>query len=224
MPEADATAADRNSSNTGVSARGIRQAAIGGITALLLIAAIGRHLGPLSSWLAPFRFVSLHTQPPPDVLLMPVSGVRVERVSDTWHAPRSGDRLHEGQDIFARTGTRVVSAADGIVTRIGQNRLGGNVVSVAGRGGRSFYYAHLSAFAPGLEVGDRVHAGSLLGFVGQTGNARSTPPHLHFGMYSMTGASNPLPLLVNPLVPRTARGSLRAKHSISNRKARRNSS
>lgn len=79
--------------------------------------------------------------------------------------------------------------------RIGENRLGGLTVSVFGPGARTYYYAHLDAYAPELAVGDRVAPGTVLGFAGNTGNAKTTPPHLHFGVYGAGGAMNPLPLL-----------------------------
>lgn len=72
-------------------------------------------------------------------------------------------------------------------------------------GGRVYYYAHLDAYAPGLEVGDRVSINTLLGFVGTTGNAQGTPPHLHFGVYTFGGAINPLPLLTDRPAPTVTR-------------------
>lgn len=128
---------------------------------------------------------------------MPVEGARARRVADTWHAPRSEERLHEGQDIFAPRGTPVYSATEGYVARAGENRLGGNVVYVVGAGGRGYYYAHLDSHAPGLAAGDHVTPETILGYVGTTGNAAGTPPHLHFGVYTPTGAINPLPLLTD---------------------------
>jgi murein DD-endopeptidase MepM/ murein hydrolase activator NlpD len=91
----------------------------------------------------------------------------------------------------------VYSATDGLVLRVGENNLGGNVIFVLGAGGRRYYYAHLSAHATGLETGDVVGSGTLLGCVGTSGNARGTRPHLHFGVYTATGAINPLPLLAD---------------------------
>ncbi|HYO80386.1 MAG TPA: M23 family metallopeptidase, partial [Bryobacteraceae bacterium] len=113
----------------------------------------------------------------------------------TWQAPRSGGRKHAGQDIFARRGTPVVASADGIVVRLGGGRLGGNAVFVTGRGGRTYYYAHLDRYAEGIEPGRSVLRGDVLGYVGDTGNAKGTPPHLHFGVYTLTGPANPLPLI-----------------------------
>jgi murein DD-endopeptidase MepM/ murein hydrolase activator NlpD len=126
-----------------------------------------------------------------------VRGVRVRQVANTWGAERSEGRRHEGQDIFAPKGTPVYSATEGYVWRVGQNRLGGNVVYVVGAGGRGYYYAHLDAFAPEISAGDYVTPETVLGYVGTTGNAAGTPPHLHFGVYAPGGAINPLPLLVD---------------------------
>jgi murein DD-endopeptidase MepM/ murein hydrolase activator NlpD len=148
-----------------------------------------------------YRLFQLQLREPDSELLMPVEGVPVKRVANTWGAPRSGGRDHQGQDIFAKRGTPVVSATDGIVVRVGNNSLGGQIVSVMGNGGRIYYYAHLDGYAPGLATGQTVAAGDVLGYVGTTGNARGTPPHLHFGVYTATGPINPLPLLVNRAVP-----------------------
>jgi len=131
----------------------------------------------------------------PTSLRMPVQGVSVGSVADTWGAPRSGGRRHEGIDIFAPRGTPVVAATEGVVTRIGTNRLGGNVVWVLGPAGQRHYYAHLDRYAEGLSTGDRVAPGTVIGHVGDTGNARGTPPHLHYGVYGSDGAFNPFPLL-----------------------------
>jgi murein DD-endopeptidase MepM/ murein hydrolase activator NlpD len=94
-------------------------------------------------------------------------------------------------------GTTVRSATEGYVMRVGESALGGNTVWVAGAGGRSYYYAHLDLFALGLAVGDYVTAESVLGYVGTTGNAAGTAPHLHFGVYAPGGAVDPLPLLTD---------------------------
>lgn len=145
----------------------------------------------------PFRLARLYAQEPDARLNVPVEGVRVSQVGDSWHAARSGGRLHEGQDIFAKRGTPVRSATEGYVVRVGQNSLGGNVVWVAGAGGRNYYYAHLDSFAPGLAAGDYVTPDSVLGYVGTTGNAAGASPHLHFGVYTAGGAVDPRPLLAD---------------------------
>jgi len=143
------------------------------------------------------HIAELYGKVPDQNLEMPVQGVTKSQVADTWHAPREGDRLHEGQDIFAKRGTPVISATDGYVVRIGENHLGGQTVSVIGAGGRIYYYAHLDAYAANLSVGDYVTPQTVLGYVGNTGNATGGPTHLHFGVYASGGALNPLPLLVD---------------------------
>jgi peptidoglycan LD-endopeptidase LytH len=138
---------------------------------------------------------ALYTKAPDEKLEMPVQGVSKNHVADSWHVPRDGDRVHEGQDILAKRGTPVLSATEGYVVRIGENTLGGQTVSVLGAGGRVYYYAHLDSYAPNLAVGDHVTTETVLGYVGTTGNAVGTPPHLHFGVYASGDAINPLPLL-----------------------------
>jgi murein DD-endopeptidase MepM/ murein hydrolase activator NlpD len=137
----------------------------------------------------------LYTKEPDQTIAMPIQDVSKKQIADTWHAPRGSDRLHEGQDIFAPQGTPVLSATEGYIVTIGENNLGGQTVSVVGAGGRSYYYAHLDSYAPHIAEGDYVTKQTVLGYVGTTGNAGGTPPHLHFGVYAPGGAMNPLPLL-----------------------------
>jgi peptidoglycan LD-endopeptidase LytH len=136
----------------------------------------------------------LYTRNPDANLSMPLKAVKKSQIANTWHAPR-GERQHEGQDIFAPRGTPILSATSGYVVKIGEDNLGGHTVSVIGDGGRKYYYAHLDSYASNLEVGDYVSRTTVLGYVGSTGNADGTPPHLHFGVYTTTGAIDPLPLL-----------------------------
>ena len=143
----------------------------------------------------------LYTKNPDTKLAMPVQDVSKKQVANTWGAPRGTDRKHEGQDIFAPKGTPIYSATTGYVYKVGENNLGGQTVSVIGAGGRVYYYAHLDQYAPGIEVGDLVTTKTLLGYVGTTGNAQGTPPHLHFGVYTSSGAINPLPLIVDRATP-----------------------
>lgn len=143
---------------------------------------------------APWHMLRLSWQDAPTVVAVPVQGVAPGRLADTWGAARSGGRRHEGIDIFAPRGTPVVSATEGIVSRIGTNNLGGQVVWVLGPGGQRHYYAHLDDYAD-ISHGQLVQTGDVLGYVGNTGNARGTPPHLHYGIYGKGGAMNPYPLL-----------------------------
>lgn len=119
---------------------------------------------------------------------------------DSWGFPRmmgtASAHWHQGTDIFAAYGAPVVAAESGRVARVGQASLGGNKLWVVGDSGTHYYYAHLSAFAPGLADGLRVDAGDVVGFVGDTGNARGTSPHLHFEVHpGGAGPVNPYPLL-----------------------------
>jgi len=107
----------------------------------------------------------------------PVQGVH--GIGPSFHAPRQG-MLHQGIDVFAKRGTNVRSVGWGIVAGIEAQRMGGKVVHVVGRGGMLAFYAHLDDWAPGLHVGQIVEEGDVLGVVGDTGNAKGTPPHLHF--------------------------------------------
>jgi len=137
----------------------------------------------------------LYAKEPDKKIAMPVKDVSKNQVTNTWHAARGTDRLHEGQDIFAPQGTPVLSATEGYIANIGQNNLGGQTVSVVGAGGRTYYYAHLDSYAPHIAEGAYVTTQTVLGYVGTTGNAAGTPPHLHFGVYAPGGPMNPLPLL-----------------------------
>src|ERR1041385_3235908 len=141
------------------------------------------------------HIAGLYSKAPDTNLSMPLKDVKKNQIANTWGAPRGDGRSHEGQDIFAPRGTPILSATTGYVVKIGEDNLGGHTVSVIGDGGRKYYYAHLDSYAPNLEVGDYVTRNTVLGYVGSTGNADRTPPHLHFGVYTPTGAINPLPLL-----------------------------
>ena len=132
---------------------------------------------------------------PSTALPVPVRGVRASRIAATFGAPRGRDRTHAGVDIFAPRGTPVLSATRGIVLSVREGGLGGRQVWVMGPGRERHYYAHLDDWQKGLETGDLVAAGDPLGTVGTTGNARGTPPHLHYGLYGKKGALDPLPLL-----------------------------
>ncbi|MBV6815833.1 M23 family metallopeptidase [Xanthomonas campestris pv. passiflorae] len=137
----------------------------------------------------------LSQMPPPAQLHVPVEGVRARQIADTFGAPRGRDRTHAGVDIFAPRGTPVVAATRGVVSAIRDQGLGGKQVWLLGPAMERHYYAHLDDWAAGLAVGDVVEPGTLLGKVGTTGNARGTPPHLHYGVYGRNGAYDPLPLL-----------------------------
>jgi murein DD-endopeptidase MepM/ murein hydrolase activator NlpD len=117
------------------------------------------------------------------VLAFPVAGHGNRAIRSYFGAVRDGGaRVHHGIDIFAPRGTPVLAAARGLVRSTRPNELGGNVVWLRDEErGQSLYYAHLEGHA--VREGDVVRPGDTLGFVGNTGNARTTPPHLHFGIY-----------------------------------------
>ena len=137
----------------------------------------------------------LSHMPPAIALPVPVDGVRARGIADTFGAPRGRDRRHAGVDIFAARGTPVRSATLGIVASIRESGLGGRQVWILGPGRERYYYAHMDDWTPGLQAGDIVLAGDRIGGVGDSGNARGTPTHLHFGIYGGQGARDPLPLL-----------------------------
>ena len=142
--------------------------------------------------------VRLYREPAPIALPVPVQGIGPAALADTWGAARSEGRKHEGIDIFALRGTPVIASTHGVVVRKGLNRLGGQVVGVIGPAGWYHYYAHLDAWST-AGIGDWVEAGTVLGYVGDTGNAKGTPTHLHYGIYAGGTATNPYPLLVDDL-------------------------
>jgi murein DD-endopeptidase MepM/ murein hydrolase activator NlpD len=178
---------------------------------LLVVTGIGDAIA--NSVLFYVRVARLYAQTPDSKIAMPLENVAKRAVADTWHAPRGTGRLHEGQDIFAPRGTPILSSTNGYVFKIGENNLGGQTVSVIGSGGRIYYYAHLDRYAPGLEVGNRVTPRTVLGYVGTTGNAQGTPPHLHFGIYTLNGAINPLPLLTDRTTPTVTTNNPRDKRT-----------
>jgi len=132
-------------------------------------------------------------------LSFPVDGYDIRAAQSFFGAERDGGRRsHDGVDIFARRGTPVLAAGPGQAYRIEVTNLGGKVVWVRDnvRNAR-LYYAHLDS--QHVVEGQLVDVGDTLGFVGNTGNARTTPPHLHFGIYRTgQGAIDPVPFLSPP--------------------------
>lgn len=102
-----------------------------------------------------------------------------------WGFPRyvPYPHLHEGTDIFADFGTPIVASGPGVVAGMGNTSIGGISAWVAGDDGSGFYYTHMQGLAEGLHVGQRVEMGTVIGYVGNTGNAITTPPHLHFEVH-----------------------------------------
>src|SRR3954447_21155576 len=136
--------------------------------------------------------------------VFPVYGFH-SAVTDTFGAFRGdvpGD-WHHGDDIFAPLGAPILACADGTVFSVGWNDVGGNRLWLRDGQGNEFYYAHLSAYSPAARNGNRVKAGEVVGFVGNTGDAEGTPYHLHFEVHPVAylalgydGAVDPTPYLV----------------------------
>lgn len=132
-------------------------------------------------------------------LAFPVEGYDTRAVMSRFGADRdAGRRVHHGVDIFAPRGTPVLASSPGRVNRVEVTNLGGKVVWLSdARKNRSLYYAHLDSQT--VRSGMTVAVGDTLGFVGNTGNARTTPPHLHYGIYSRgEGPIDPYPFLERP--------------------------
>jgi peptidoglycan LD-endopeptidase LytH len=136
-------------------------------------------------------------------LIVPVEGLTHADLSDTWGHSRSEGRTHEGIDIMAPEGTRVLAAADGRIVKFFDSVRGGVTIYQFDSSERFvYYYAHLHLRAHGLAEGDRVRQGEVIGYVGQTGNA--SVPHLHFEIQRLglqrqwwvADSMNPFPYLV----------------------------
>ena len=125
-------------------------------------------------------------------LTFPVAGKK-SSIGSLWGASRDGGRrTHRGIDIFARKGTPVVAISDGIITLRDNTPIGGKTLWLKSSAhGWTAYYAHLDQHL--VKEGQRVKKGQVIGTVGKTGNARNTPPHLHFGIAGRKGWVNPLP-------------------------------
>ena len=178
---------------------------------------LGRSAGP-----APAENVITETTEPdtrpelvlgPSGLTVPVAGVSVEELVDTYGRARAGGaRIHDAIDIMAPAGTPVLAAAEGTVEKLFFSRSGGGItVYVRSPDGQwIYYYAHLQEYAPGLTEGQRVERGARLGSVGSTGNASPAGPHLHFAVHRMDPGDdwhggtpvNPYPLLAGRGAPR----------------------
>lgn len=132
-------------------------------------------------------------------LAFPVPGRSSRNISSIWGDPRdAGSRSHEGVDIFGPRGTPVVVSSAGYISQVNTTPRGGKVVWLTDPGRRhSLYYAHLDEQL--VTTGQRVEIGDTIGLVGNTGNASTTAPHLHFGIYRYgKGATNPYPYLHQP--------------------------
>ena len=153
---------------------------------------------------APPVVVAEQIQVLPSGLAVPVVGVKPADLVDTFDAARSTGRRHDAIDIMAGEGTPVIAAADGTIEKLFNSARGGITVYERSPDEKwVYYYAHLSAYAPGLAEGQQVKRGQVIGRVGHTGDASAAGPHLHFAINSMAPGErwwngtpiNPYPLL-----------------------------
>lgn len=184
----------------------------GSILALILLAAvafgsmltIGRSAAPQQ-----LAAATVTIEEPPEqgsaALVVPVAGHPRAALRDSWGEARGGGtRGHRGLDILAAAGTPVLAASPGVVEKLFESRLGGTTLYQRSADGRwTYYYAHLSGYAPGIRAGLKVRAGQHLGYVGDTGDAGPGNHHLHFAVSRMKPGErwwqgedvNPYPLL-----------------------------
>ena len=119
-------------------------------------------------------------------LRIPVQGVLAGQLLDTYNDARSEGRSHEAIDIPAPLGTPVYAVEDGRVEKLFESKAGGLTVYQFDRFGElTYYYAHLDRYAPGLAEGQELKQGDLVGYVGYTGNANASAPHLHFAIFRL---------------------------------------
>jgi murein DD-endopeptidase MepM/ murein hydrolase activator NlpD len=140
----------------------------------------------------------------PTGLALPVVGIKATDLVDTYDAARGSGRRHDAIDIMAAEGTPVIAAADGTIEKLFNSVRGGTTIYERSADQQwIYYYAHLSAYAPGLAEGQQVKRGQVIGRVGHTGDASPAGPHLHFAINRMAPgerwwngtAINPYPLL-----------------------------
>ena len=120
-------------------------------------------------------------------LLMPVLGIKKENLRSNFDEMRGASRRHEAIDILAPRNTPVFAVEDGKIARLFLSAAGGITIYQYDPSEKYvYYYAHLEKYAPGLEEGDKVQRGDVIGYVGTTGNAPRNTPHLHFAIFKMT--------------------------------------
>lgn len=129
--------------------------------------------------------------PPAESLLIPVAGVKASQLVDTFNQPRGSAQRHEAIDIAAPKGTQVFAAADGKVVKLFNSKAGGlTLYQFDATEKFSYYYAHLDHYAASATEGAYLKRGDLVGYVGYTGNANPTAPHLHFAIFELTSEKN----------------------------------
>ena len=105
---------------------------------------------------------------------------------DTFGVPRATDKFHHGDDVFGRLGQPILAVTDGTLFGVRYDKIGGYRLWLLDHQGNQFYYAHLSAYSTVVANGAHVHAGQVIGFMGNTGDAEGTPVHLHFEVHPVS--------------------------------------
>jgi len=124
-------------------------------------------------------------------LLIPVEGVRVDQLTRQFSDERGGSRKHEAIDILAPRNTPVKAVENGTIARLFFSKAGGiTVYQFDPTSTFCYYYAHLERYAGGLREGEPVRKGQVIGYVGTSGNAPKTTPHLHFAIFRLTEAKH----------------------------------
>jgi murein DD-endopeptidase MepM/ murein hydrolase activator NlpD len=136
---------------------------------------------------APPVVIAQQVEVAPSGLAIPVVGIKADQLSDTFDQARANGRRHDAIDIMAAEGTPVIAAADGTIEKLFFSKGGGGITIYERSPDQKwiYYYAHLSAYAPGLAEGQQVKRGQVIARVGHTGDASAAGPHLHFAINVM---------------------------------------
>jgi murein DD-endopeptidase MepM/ murein hydrolase activator NlpD len=146
---------------------------------------------------------------PPCPKSLPIAGLSAADIQDTFDSPRGNGRTHEATDILAPRGTAVLAMVDGTIEKLFLSKPGGNTIyEFDEHANYCYYYAHLDRYAEGLQEGQHVQAGRVIGYVGTTGNADPNTPHLHLAITRLGPKKewwkgdplNPYPMLTNLLL------------------------
>ncbi|MDQ3283079.1 MAG: M23 family metallopeptidase [Acidobacteriota bacterium] len=173
--------------------------------ACLVLLSLGGEMPAVAQVLQDARPVAVLKPEIPRVSVMiPVLGIDFTALHDDYEQPRGGGRTHHALDILAPRGTPVVAAVDGTIRKLFTSRSGGlTIYQFDLKEERVYYYAHLDRYADGLAEGQKVKQGTVIGYVGTSGNAPPDTPHLHFSVETLPPTKewwkgvpmNPYPLL-----------------------------
>lgn len=130
-----------------------------------------------------FAFEDIPAAPPE--IGLPIEGLAVTSLRDSFNDRRPGHR-HEAIDIMSPHGTPVQAVTTGTIRKLIRSASGGiSIYQFDETGSHCYFYAHLQGYAKGLHEGMRIERGDVIGYVGSTGNAKRTAPHLHFTLFEV---------------------------------------